>query len=296
MLAVQYGNIAGIVKSFTEPLDENSNPKRYILWAREQAPDSDEVDILYYDWVSMDWQPVVGVSVLSALGDTDITALAVNNFLQWNGSDWENRANAIIAGTLEVNGITTLNANLEIGNLTINQGTDSINLAAASTFSIRNNAEATLFTISEATGNVEVVSGNLTMATGNIVAGNLSIESASSSIDLGSASTLSIRDSSNTILISVDEVNGNLIVTEGQLRAFGSGFQVSGTSDFLDDVNMNNNAITGAASFESLSLGGDPTPANIPAGHFQVVRNTVAGETRVWYNNAGTMESGPVFT
>ena len=56
---MDYGNIAGLVKSFEEPKDHLGNPKRYILWAKERTPGSNSVDILYYDFQAGNWSPLL---------------------------------------------------------------------------------------------------------------------------------------------------------------------------------------------------------------------------------------------
>jgi hypothetical protein len=251
MPVIQYGNIAGIVKSFTEPLDELGNPKRYLLWAREQVEDGDEVDILYYDWAGASWEPLIGNLSIENLTDTDISGLASNDTLQWNGTDWENRQNITVPGTLQVDGITTLNDDLSIGNLTLNEGLDAIQLNAATLFSVKNSSDANLLTVDEATGNVGVpigtvtinsgglnvsssivangassinnalqVSGNLTVLS-DIIVGDITIDESATSI-LSTGTDLTLQRSAGSVLTLGQDIDINLLASR-QFAIFDSG-------------------------------------------------------------------------
>ena len=193
--------------------------------------------------IALDVRNLADQNIFQIEGDTGNVNIPVGDLSVSNGS-------------VSCDGVAVSSGNnITIGSISIESVANSIDLGAASTLAIRDSANANLLTVEEATGNVEVVSGNLNVPAGNIVVDTLSIENGGY-IDLATASNLTIRNNSNTILISIDEANGNLIVNNGALRAYGTGFEVSGPSDFLDDVNMNNNSIS---SINTLATSGIAT-------------------------------------
>lgn len=54
-----FGNIAGVVKSFTEPLESDLvTPKTYVIWAKEIVSGGPEVMLMRYDFVNSTWVPL----------------------------------------------------------------------------------------------------------------------------------------------------------------------------------------------------------------------------------------------
>ena len=87
-----FGNITGVVKKFTEPLNADLSPKTFVLWAKETIAAGDEVTLMRYDFVTSSWVPLSSEeSVYKVDAATDI--------------------NQPFVGVLDVDGITLVNGN-----------------------------------------------------------------------------------------------------------------------------------------------------------------------------------------
>lgn len=120
---------------------------------------------------------------------------------------------------------------IDVGNLRINQADDSIHLANASVFSIKDAGGInTRLTVDENTGDTDIVTGDLTVTAGNfavtagtsdfggdITIGNLTIDESADAIVLAGASTLSIQDSGASDIITFDEATGDVGIVKGEL-------------------------------------------------------------------------------
>jgi hypothetical protein len=73
-----FGNIVGLVKSFTQPLESDLvTPKTYVLWAKETVALGAEVTLMRYDFIKSAWVPLSSEeSVFKAdAADSDNSAL-----------------------------------------------------------------------------------------------------------------------------------------------------------------------------------------------------------------------------
>ena len=87
-----FGNIAGVVKKFTEPLNADLSPKTFVLWAKEKIAAGDEVTLMRYDFVTSSWVPLSSEeSVYKVDAATDI--------------------NQLFVGVTDIDGITLVNGN-----------------------------------------------------------------------------------------------------------------------------------------------------------------------------------------
>ena len=56
------GNVAGVVKGLTPPLESDGSEKRYVLWAKEIPTNPVSYQLMYYDLTKSGWYPIIGVS------------------------------------------------------------------------------------------------------------------------------------------------------------------------------------------------------------------------------------------
>lgn len=89
-----FGNIAGVVKSFVEPQQSDGSPKRFVIWAKEKSPGSNQVDLLAYNFIQSRWENLIKTNAVfkaDIVHDKNISDLTIgisqldNNTLQ-NGS------------------------------------------------------------------------------------------------------------------------------------------------------------------------------------------------------------------
>lgn len=108
-----FGNIAGIVKSFTEPLDSSGNPKRFVLWAKEVTSGSAAVDILRYDFIRSKWVPVTQQgSVIKATIAVKTNLAALTSISVLDGIALQDGNKVLLVGQTDKkqNGIYTFNS------------------------------------------------------------------------------------------------------------------------------------------------------------------------------------------
>jgi hypothetical protein len=169
-------------------------------------------------------------------------------------------------------------------NITINSIANSIDLGAASTLAIRDNADDDIMTIAEATGDVSIgnfnfdVSQNAIVSTSNIIIlgqsalnGATLIMSNNCSIELEIGFQFQVFDEGDSELFTVDNNSGDVQIWQGNLDITGGGIQ----------------ARSGAAN---------PTNTDIDDGYFMGWENTTSGEKRIWWNDGGTMYFSAAFT
>ena len=56
------GNVAGVVKGLTPPLESDGSEKRYVLWAKEIPTNPASYQLMYYDITKNGWYPIIGAS------------------------------------------------------------------------------------------------------------------------------------------------------------------------------------------------------------------------------------------
>ena len=56
------GNVAGVVKGITPPLEADGSEKRYVLWAKEMPTNPVSYQLMYYDITKNGWYPIIGAS------------------------------------------------------------------------------------------------------------------------------------------------------------------------------------------------------------------------------------------
>ena len=174
-------------------------------------------------------------------------------------------------------------------------------------FRVRDNSSANILTIAESSGAV-IIENNLSIASGdfNINTGDAIIQNGSLNVQSGGADFNGNVDmngfrienllqitSNNPFFISVTNANAGI-----SMVGAGTTIQL-----LADTVNVGTGDLNVAGDFR-LQAGGvlgrvgaaDPTPADIAAGHHAGWYNSGANEFRIWYNNAGVMQSTAVFT
>lgn len=262
------------------------------------------------------------------------------------GSSKRHRMEHIVSKARNINSGEAIDLNGR-GEITVD-GThmyiDFNNVTAGGSLYIRDNTDAVLFrfendgsaiilddvsmtngNLNLNNGNLIVQSGNLIITLGNVVIGNLSIEAANDSIDLAAASTLSIRNSVNANLLTIDESSGNVGIPSGNLNmnnnpitnvagitstnaifistnnaSAGVSMTGGGTNTYffvgVSTFDMGDSVMNNLNSVQYRSGPADPTPADIPTGCTSNWYNTTATEMRTWANVGGVMLSSAAFT
>jgi len=196
---------------------------------------------------------------------------------------------------------------------------DNVNVNVLSVSSVgnvvveKNNLSITTGDININTGNLIVQQGNIT--TGNVGPSNLimqngDIDIQSGTLDVSGVSTFlgavsGFRFTGN----SLTKISGNMNVSGSAIININAGTQSNITAGVLEfrvsttefrfqgaNINFDSNRINQLNGIQARTGIVDPTIAEVATGDYIGFFNSVLGQMRIWYNDAGVMRSTAAFT